>query len=152
EGNGQWIIDNGQRRKAHKATLPRCPLSIVHCPFPSPLSICRAAASHRLRRSFFVAVSPSQTYFALGLISHKKPSAIRQMEACMRPSDDLQLERVRECVADLAINGIDLIDDEEIREVVYDNLDYFQLMLGCDAEPAEVITLLRDETRGFGAQ
>jgi hypothetical protein len=74
------------------------------------------------------------------------------MEACMRPSDDLQLDRVRECVADLAINGIDLIDDEEIREVVYDNLDYFQLMLGCDAEPAEVITLLRDETRGFGAQ
>ena len=71
----------------------------------------------------------------------------------MRPSDDMQLERVRECVADLAINGIDLFaaDDEEIREVVYDNLDYFQLMLGCEAEPAEVITLLRGETRGFGA-
>jgi hypothetical protein len=77
------------------------------------------------------------------------------MEASMRPSDDhLQSDRVRACVADLAINGIDLFDadDEEIREVVYDNLDYFQLMLGCDAEPHEIIPLLRDETRGFGAQ
>ena len=72
----------------------------------------------------------------------------------MRPSDELQLDRVRACVADLADNGIDLFDadDEEIREVVYDNLDYFQLMLGSDAEPDELISLLRGETRGFGAQ
>ncbi|HEX4792375.1 MAG TPA: hypothetical protein VH370_01200 [Humisphaera sp.] len=61
---------------------------------------------------------------------------------------------MRACVADLAENGIELhyADDEEIREVVYDNLDYFQLMLGTEAEPAEVVALLRDETRGFGAQ
>jgi hypothetical protein len=65
----------------------------------------------------------------------------------MMPTHALLKERIHSCVSDLSANGIDLIraDDFQIRGVVRQYLEYFQLMLGYDSDPEEVMALLRDE-------
>ena len=72
-----------------------------------------------------------------------------------------RLRRMRRCELDLKRNGIDLADADvrATRLLVRRHLDYFQLMLGYDAGPGEVIALenrLRrrrddDHTRRAGA-
>ena len=49
------------------------------------------------------------------------------------------------CQTDLADNGIDLArtDEDGLRRIVGRHLDYFQMMLGYDARPAEVLTLCK---------
>ena len=54
------------------------------------------------------------------------------------------LRRMRLCERDLKSNGIDLAatDGRAMRLLVRRHLDYFQLMLGYDAAPREVIALV----------
>ena len=61
----------------------------------------------------------------------------------MPASAATSLERMRRCQSDLAANGIDLarIGARAMRVLVQQHLDYFQLMLGYDAAPREVIAL-----------
>ena len=49
------------------------------------------------------------------------------------------------CVSDLRSNGIDLTnaDDGRLGQVVREHIDYFQLMLGYDSDPAEIIELVK---------
>lgn len=56
------------------------------------------------------------------------------------------------CDADLARNGIDLLGagDRETGVLVRRHLDYFQLMLGYDAGPREVLSLVRRLRGGRG--
>ena len=56
-----------------------------------------------------------------------------------------RLDRMGHCETDLARNGIDLLGAGEraMRLLVRRHLDYFQLMLGYDARPGEVVALAR---------
>ena len=64
----------------------------------------------------------------------------------MMPSHAVRLARIQSCVSDLSDNGIDLhdADDGRLGRVIQEYLEYFQLMLGYEAEPGEIIDLLRD--------
>ena len=74
----------------------------------------------------------------------------------MAPSTETSLKRMGRCVSDLARNGIDLAGTgrRAMRLLVRRHLDYFQLMLGFDAGPREVVALVerltgpRDGGRG----
>jgi len=61
----------------------------------------------------------------------------------MRSSAATSLQRMRRCQSDLAANGIRLAGtgDRTMRLLVRRHLDYFQLMLGYDARPREVVAL-----------
>jgi hypothetical protein len=63
----------------------------------------------------------------------------------MSSSAETSLKRMGRCVSDLASNGIDLAGAGEraMRRLVRRHLDYFQLMLGYDAGPREVIALAK---------
>ena len=67
-----------------------------------------------------------------------------------------RLNRMGRCESDLARNGIDLLGAGEraMRLLVRRHLDYFQLMLGYDAGPREVIALAKrlSSERNGGAQ
>jgi len=54
---------------------------------------------------------------------------------------------IHECVVDLRNNGIDLrnADADQIRRVVRQHLDYFQMMLGGEPGEREVVALLQNE-------
>jgi hypothetical protein len=70
----------------------------------------------------------------------------------MSPSAERSLKRMGQCESDLARNGIDLTGTgvRAMRLLVRRHLEYFQLMLGYDASPREVIALatcLRDGGR-----
>jgi hypothetical protein len=56
---------------------------------------------------------------------------------------------IHECVVDLRNNGIDLrnADADQIRRVVHQHLDYFQMMLGGEPGEREVAALLENEAR-----
>ena len=62
----------------------------------------------------------------------------------MAPSAETSLKRMGRCVSDLARNGIDLAGTgrRAMRLLVRRHLDYFQLMLGYDAGPREVVALV----------
>ena len=73
----------------------------------------------------------------------------------MAPSAETKLRRMGQCGSDLARNGIDLVGSGErgIALLVRRHLDYFQLMLGYDAGPREVVALakrLRGLRKGGG--
>ena len=61
----------------------------------------------------------------------------------MWSSAETSLRRMRQCQADLAENGIDLVGTGErtMRLLARQHLDYFQLMLGYDARLREVVAL-----------
>ena len=61
----------------------------------------------------------------------------------MPSSAATSLQRMRRCQSDLAANGIHLAGrgDRTMRLLVRRHLDYFQLMLGYDARPREVVAL-----------
>ena len=63
----------------------------------------------------------------------------------MSPSAETSLKRMGRCESDLARNGIDLAGSGEraIAMLVRRHLDYFQLMLGYDAGPREVVALAK---------
>lgn len=67
----------------------------------------------------------------------------------MLPSHDTRQERIRACVEDLMANGIDLLhaNEHEIRAVVRENLDYFQLMIGDESRPGQVVSMIRQGKR-----
>ena len=52
---------------------------------------------------------------------------------------------ILECVSDLRDNGIDLThaNERQVRRVVREHIDYFQLMLGYDSDPAEIVELVK---------
>ena len=66
----------------------------------------------------------------------------------MASSAATSLRRMRRCQSDLAANGIDLAGTGErtMRVLVRRHLEYFQLMLGFDAGPREVVALARRMT------
>ena len=73
----------------------------------------------------------------------------------MAPSHETQLKRMSDCMADLANHGINLADARGValRRLVRVHLEYFQLMLGYDARPAEIVELVghtRDRRRAAG--
>lgn len=61
---------------------------------------------------------------------------------------------IRACVADLHENGIDLSHarHQEFQAFVRQYLDYFQLMIGSECRPSEIVTLLEEESRHPGAR
>ena len=63
----------------------------------------------------------------------------------MLPTQEVCLERIEFCISDLSDNGIDLIGaDSRLRaRLVREHLEYFQMMLGYDTDPAEVLSLLQ---------
>ena len=75
----------------------------------------------------------------------------------MSPLTETGLVRMRQCQSDLALNGIDLAGAGEraVRLLVRRHLDYFQLMLGYDAGPREIVALaerLRGRRKGRGSR
>jgi len=68
----------------------------------------------------------------------------------MIPTQAARLDRIRTCVSDLSLNGIDLIgaDDDRLARVVQEHLEYFQLMLGYDSDVGEVLELLKEKAAG----
>ena len=67
----------------------------------------------------------------------------------MTPSHKSHLGQIHACVEDLKINGIDLAgaDVQQIRAVVHQHLDYFQMMLGGEPPESEVVSLIERDTR-----
>lgn len=63
----------------------------------------------------------------------------------MLPTHALRLDRISTCVSDLCANGIDLdrADDLRLGQLVREHIEYFQLMLGYDSDPTEVLELLK---------
>jgi hypothetical protein len=62
----------------------------------------------------------------------------------MFPSAKTRLQRIKRCASDLAGHGIRLksAGRREIGQLIRRHLDYFQLMLGYDAAPMEIIALV----------
>jgi hypothetical protein len=67
----------------------------------------------------------------------------------MMPTVKLQRTRIASCIADLSDNGINLTaaDDRQLRQVVREHLEYFQLMLGFDSDAGEVLDLLKSRRK-----
>jgi len=65
----------------------------------------------------------------------------------MMPTQETCLERIQFCISDLSDNGINVAtaDDRLRARLVKEHLEYFQLMLGYDSDPAEVLALLRQQ-------
>jgi hypothetical protein len=63
----------------------------------------------------------------------------------MIPTQEICLERIQFCISDLSQNGIDLnnVDSRHQARLVHEHLDYFQMMLGYDSDPSEVLELLK---------
>ena len=62
----------------------------------------------------------------------------------MAPSEGIRLQRMGACLVDLAEHGIDLATAARrpLRRLVRLHLEYFQLMLGYDARPTEIVELV----------
>jgi len=67
------------------------------------------------------------------------------MGRAMFPTQRVRLDRINSCISDLRHNGISLTDadDRKLNELVQTHVDYFQLMLGYDSDPEEIIKLLK---------
>jgi len=63
----------------------------------------------------------------------------------MLPTQQVRLQRISFCIADLGDNGISLtqIHDRKLQKLVRQYVDYFQLMLGYDSDAEEIIALLK---------
>jgi hypothetical protein len=66
----------------------------------------------------------------------------------MIPSHEACLDRIGTCISDLDLNGISLltVDERKRFQLVHEHIEYFQLMLGYDSDPSEVLQLLRDRS------
>ena len=67
----------------------------------------------------------------------------------MLPTHATRLDRIGTCVSDLHENGIDVehADDRRLSQLVREHIEYFQLMLGYDSDPTEVMQLLKSRAR-----
>lgn len=67
----------------------------------------------------------------------------------MLPTHQTCVDRIDACICDLSNNGIDLhnADDQRLAGAVAEHLEYFQLMLGYDSDPAEVLRLLKERAQ-----
>jgi hypothetical protein len=67
----------------------------------------------------------------------------------MMPTHRVRVDRISACVTDLSDNGIrvDGATDRQLKQVVREHLEYFQLMLGYDSDPGEVLNLLKNRGR-----
>jgi hypothetical protein len=67
----------------------------------------------------------------------------------MMPTSELRHARIDSCVSDLSENGINVssADDRQLGRLVREHLEYFQLMLGYDSDPAEVLKLLKERKK-----
>lgn len=67
----------------------------------------------------------------------------------MMPTQQVCLERIRSCISDLSQNGINVaaVDDRHRARLVKEHLEYFQLMLGYDSDPAEILALLKQQSK-----
>jgi hypothetical protein len=87
-------------------------------------------------------VLPLQHLTALG-----RPSRVTYLygRQNMIPTSKTCIERIESCITDLSENGINLVgaDDRKLAHVVREHLEYFQLMLGYDSDPKEVLNLLK---------
>jgi hypothetical protein len=64
----------------------------------------------------------------------------------MMPTPESRRSRMDTCISDLSENGINVmtLDDRHLGAFVRENVDYFQLMLGYDSDPGEVLQLIKD--------
>ncbi len=64
----------------------------------------------------------------------------------MMPTPESRRSRIDTCISDLSENGINVMDTDErhLGAFVRENIDYFQLMLGYDSDPSEVLQLIKD--------
>lgn len=67
----------------------------------------------------------------------------------MLPTSKLRHARIATCVSDLSENGINVAsaDDRQLGRLVREHLEYFQLMLGYDSDPAEILELLKERKK-----
>jgi hypothetical protein len=67
----------------------------------------------------------------------------------MVPTHQFCVDRIKTCVLDLSENGIDLrdADDRQLASTVREHLEYFQLMLGYDSDPGEILQLLKERAQ-----
>ena len=67
----------------------------------------------------------------------------------MLPTQEKRLSRIGDCITDLSENGIEVssADDLGLNRVIRDHLEYFQLMLGYDSDPEEVLLLIKQQRR-----
>jgi hypothetical protein len=63
----------------------------------------------------------------------------------MMPTPESRRSRIETCISDLSDNGINVMaaDDRHLGAFVRENIDYFQLMLGYDSDPGEVLRLIK---------
>jgi len=68
----------------------------------------------------------------------------------MLPTQEICLERIQFCISDLSQNGIDVIgaDSRKRARLVQEHLEYFQMMLGYDSDPSEILELLKRQQLG----
>jgi hypothetical protein len=61
------------------------------------------------------------------------------------PTHQVQLTRLATCQRDLLDNGIDAsgMDRQKLLSLASEHLDYFQMMLGCDATCTQIMRLFR---------
>lgn len=64
----------------------------------------------------------------------------------MYPTDEDRRQRISDCLRDLKTNGIQIrgAADPTLVDIVRRHLDYFQLMIGDDSSPQEVLSLLKN--------
>lgn len=63
----------------------------------------------------------------------------------MLPTPEFRRLRMDTCISDLSENGINVMttDDRHLGAFVREHLDYFQMMLGYDSDPGEVLELIK---------
>jgi len=68
----------------------------------------------------------------------------------MMPTHEVRLTRINSCISDLSENGIFLtdVDDQRLHRLVERHVDYFQMMLGYDSEPEEIVELVKIRRAG----
>ena len=72
----------------------------------------------------------------------------QRLGVVMLPTQEVCLERIQFCISDLSDNGIDVThtDRRHQARLVREHLEYFQMMLGYDSDPAEILELLKKST------
>ena len=63
----------------------------------------------------------------------------------MLPTPESRRSRIDCCITDLSENGINVMttDERHLGAFVREHIDYFQMMLGYDSDPKEVLELIK---------
>ena len=63
----------------------------------------------------------------------------------MIPTPQAWASRIDACIVDLSSNGVGIVgvSSQQLAKVVRNHLDYFQLMLGYDCDPRQVLLMLK---------